>query len=479
MYLETITTIIEDNPGDLLILRTQLKAAGWPLKNTHDISTLAEAVENLKSNKPSVILIDLNLPDSNGLETFLTIQGIAPEVPIIILSGIDDTDLSIQAVQAGAQDFLVKGEFEDKLLLKTILYSIERKKTQLKIEEANNRYVYASRATNDPLWDWDIKSNEILWNNKVSIFGYPDCLRKNNLWRLTNIHPEDAERIGNRINELLETSFDQWSEQYRFRCADGSYKHISDRGFVLRDKNNLPHRMIGTMQDITEQVLGQQKQENEKEENQKAILKAEIESQEKQRNQIGSELHDNVNQILAAANMHLSLIKKGDETRAFEFINESKNLIKKAVDEIRKLTHNIDTSHLDKMKLSEALKVLIGDVNALNVIDIKMNHSVDNIDIPAPVVLTVYRIIQEQLNNILKHAEATEVRIQLHAVDDLIKLNITDNGKGANLETVKRSMGLSNMKNRAKAYDGKVDFFTTPHKGFTVAVEIPLKHSVQ
>ncbi len=475
MYSENITTIIEDNPGDLLLLKTQLEAAGWPLKNRQYISTLAEAVESLKNIKPTVILIDLNLPDSNGLETFLTIQGIAPEVPIIILSGTDDTDLSIQAVQAGAQDFLVKGEFEEKLLLKTILYSIERKKTQLKIEDANKRYMYASKATNDPLWDWDINSNEILWNNKVSIFGYPDGIRKNNLWRLANIHPEDAERISSRMKELLETSFDQWSEQYRFRCADGSYKHISDRGFVLRDKNNLALRMIGTMQDITEQVMWQQKQANEKEENQKAILKAEIESQEKQRNQIGSELHDNVNQILVAANMHLSLIKKGDETKAFEYINESKNLIKKAVDEIRKLTHNIDTSHLADMGLAESLKILIEDINVLKIINVKLNQTVEDAVIPSAVVLTVYRIIQEQLNNILKHAEATEVRIQVHTFKGLLKFDIADNGKGADLKTVKRGMGLSNMQNRAKAYNGKVDFFTSPGRGFSVTVEIPLQ----
>lgn len=475
MNSEHVTTIIEDNPGDLLLLKTQLEAAGWPLKNTKDIATLSEAVENLKVHKPSVILIDLNLPDSNGLETFLTVQALAPEVPIIILSGTDDTPLSIQAVQAGAQDFLVKGEFEEKLLLKTILYSIERKKAQLKIEEANKRYMYASKATNDPLWDWDIHSNEILWNNKVNIFGYPDAIRKNNAWRISNIHPEDAEIIAAKMKDLLEVGNDQWNEQYRFKCFDETYKYIYDRGFVLRDSNDKPYRMIGTMQDITEQVLQQKKQENEKEENQKAILKIEIESQENLRNLIGSELHDNVNQILVAANMHLSLIKKGDEARTFEFVNESKNLIKKAVDEIRKLTHNIDTSHLANIGLAESLKVIIDDINALKIINVKLNQTVEDVVLPSPIVLTVYRIIQEQLNNILKHAEATEVRIQLHAKNGFLKLDITDNGKGVDLKTVKRGLGLSNMQNRAKAYDGKVDFFTSSGKGFVVALEIPLK----
>ena len=121
MNYPNTTFIIEDNPGDLMLLKGQLETAGWSAEYSQNESLLTDAIESLKTIKPVVVFLDLNLPDSNGLETFLTLQAIIPDVPIIILSGTNDTSLSLQAVQAGAQDFLVKGEFEEKLLLKTIL----------------------------------------------------------------------------------------------------------------------------------------------------------------------------------------------------------------------------------------------------------------------------------------------------------------------------------------------------------------------
>ena len=475
MNYPNTTFIIEDNPGDLMLLKGQLETAGWSAEYSQNESLLTDAIESLKTIKPVVVFLDLNLPDSNGLETFLTLQAIIPDVPIIILSGTNDTSLSLQAVQAGAQDFLVKGEFEEKLLLKTILYSIERKKSQLKLEEVNKRFFYASKATNDPLWDWDINSNKIQWNDKVKIFGYHDAVTKNDSWRINNVHTEDRERINKKMTELMQTSAEKWSEEYRFRCADGTYKYIYDRGFVLRDRKNIPYRMIGTMQDVTEQVMLQKKLEYEKEQNQKAILKTAIESQEKERNEIGRELHDNVNQILAAANIHLGLVRIGSHERSLELVKEGQNLIMKAVDEIRKLTHNIVSSHIDDAGVVVAIENLTEEINSLLAFKIEFSHNIKENIIPYPVGLTVFRIIQEQLNNIMKYASATKVFISLNIMEGQLILNINDDGAGAAFDEIKKGIGLSNIKNRTAAYNGKVNFETSPGNGFKVNVQLPLE----
>ena len=304
MYLQN-TLIIEDNPGDAFLLKLQLQKAGWPAKNCYCETRLSDAVESLKKIKPVIIFLDLNLPDSNELETFLTIQASAPDVPVIILSGINDNALSLQAVQAGAQDFLTKGEFDDRLLLKTILYSIERKKTQLRLEEINKRFTYAFKATNDPLWDMDISTGDILWNDKVGIFGYSAAIPKNRLWKNANIHTEDKEQFLKKWNEFLDLDKEQWETQYRFRCADGIYKYIYERGYLLKDRVNKPYRMIGTMQDIRETVELQEKEKKENKEKETAILKTAIESQENERSEISWELLENINQILISASLKL------------------------------------------------------------------------------------------------------------------------------------------------------------------------------
>lgn len=475
MNNENTTLIVEDNPGDLLLLKDQLETAGWSIKNSQHETRLNDAIESLKTIKPVVVFLDLNLPDSNGLETFLTIQSMAPDVPIIILSGINDTTLSIQAVQAGAQDFLVKGEFQEKLLLKTILYSIERKKFQLKVEEVNKRFTYASKATNDPLWDWDIQTNEILWNDKVTVFGYHDAVRKNESWRINNIHPDDMELIVAKLNKLLNNNHEQWSEEYRFRCADGSYKHIYDRGYVLRDNNNIAYRMIGTMQDVTEQILLRQNVEKEKEQKQKAILKATIEGQEKERNDIGKELHDNVNQILIAANMNLGMAKPGNEIKILGLVKESQKLILKAVEEIRKLTHTMVSSQLEDIGLLEIIEDLTARINSLNKFSLEFKSNIRGYIIPSLVSLTIFRVIQEQLNNIIKHAGADKVVINLTIQNKLLLLSIADDGKGATKDEMKNGIGLSNIKNRINAYNGTTVIYTSPGQGFKISVELPLK----
>lgn len=474
MNYDNHTFIIEDNPGDLLILKDQLKTAGWHTEYSKENVRLSDAIESLKIIKPVVVFLDLNLPDSNGLETFLTIQGLVPDVPIIILSGTNDTSLCLQAVQAGAQDFLIKGEFEEKLLLKTILYSIERKKIQLKLEEANKRFRYASIATNDPLWDWDMKSNEITWNDKVNIFGYHDAVRKNESWRINNIHHEDKERITAKINGLMNNSIDQWAEQYRFRCADGSFKYIYDRGYVLRNTHNQAYRMIGTMEDITDRVMLQKKLEEEKEQKQKDILKAAIESQEKERNEIGKELHDNVNQILASANMHLGLVRNGNEFKTLKLVKTSRDLIKAAIEEIRKLSHSIVSSHIDDIGLVLSVEHLIKYIHPLQNVNVEFKHHIEEHIIPPRLLLSVYRIIQEQLNNIIGYAGACNVLIDLSVIDDNLRLYICDDGKGAADYTAAKGIGLSNIRNRVITYNGKVVFETSPGNGFKVTVEFPL-----
>lgn len=467
------TLIIEDNPGDLMLLQDQLETAGWPVNNSQNEGNLTDAIKSLKTTKPILVFLDLNLPDSNGLETFLTIQSIAPDIPIIILSGTNDTSLSIQAVQSGAQDFLVKGEFEEKLLLKTILYSIERKKIQLNLEETNKRFTYVSKATNEPLWDWDIRSNEIFWNDKVKIFGYHDAVLKNESWRMSNIHSEDRDRIISKLNEILKSNEEKWSGEYRFRCADGTYKYIYDRGYILRDKDNQPYRVIGTMQDVTEQISLRKKLEKEKELQYNAVLKATIEGQEKERNEIGKEMHDNINQILVAASMHLSLVKPGDEITTLKLVKESKDLILGAVKEIRDLTHAMVSSQIKDIGLLLSIEDLIERISLLYKFSIEFKHNITDNFIPSGISLNVFRIIQEQLNNIIKHAGAKNVFISLNKQSGNLLLQIIDDGKGADLTKKERGIGLSNIRNRVTAYSGKTTFESSPENGFKVSIEFP------
>jgi len=120
--------IVEDNPADVLLIKEHLSESPWKRYDTAVAETLADAVERLKKNDIDVVLLDLSLPDSSGLDTVRTLITKYPNVVIIVLTGLQDEQVALQAVRYGAQDYIEKKQITSILLNRSISYSIERKK---------------------------------------------------------------------------------------------------------------------------------------------------------------------------------------------------------------------------------------------------------------------------------------------------------------------------------------------------------------
>jgi PAS domain S-box-containing protein len=123
------------------------------------------------------------------------------------------------------------------------------------LKQASEKHEIILKATRDTIWDWNIKEKTFILSKGIEeMFGYTTQEVENNLeWWFSKIHLEDSLKISVYINATTNESEERWQDEYRFRCADGSYKHIFDRGFVVKDKNNNVTRMIGVMQDVTKQ----------------------------------------------------------------------------------------------------------------------------------------------------------------------------------------------------------------------------------
>ncbi len=128
--------IVEDNPEHELLLRSLLETSHSPVFSVTSVGTAAEACERLSAGGVQVVLLDLNLPDSKGIQTFERVVAVAQEVPIVVLSGTGDVTLAVQTVQLGAQDYLLKGHVENHLLFRSIQYAIERKRAQVDLRRA-------------------------------------------------------------------------------------------------------------------------------------------------------------------------------------------------------------------------------------------------------------------------------------------------------------------------------------------------------
>ncbi len=125
--------LIEDNPGDVRLIRVMLADAAGPSFQVEHVERLQKGIRKLAEEPIDVMLVDLTLPDSHGLETFTQLHARAPHIPIVVLSGLDDTTLAVQAVHEGAQDYLIKGQVNGQLLARAMRYAMERKRMALQL----------------------------------------------------------------------------------------------------------------------------------------------------------------------------------------------------------------------------------------------------------------------------------------------------------------------------------------------------------
>ncbi|MEQ1798859.1 MAG: PAS domain S-box protein, partial [Lacibacter sp.] len=281
----------------------------------------------------------------------------------------------------------------------------KRKEAETQILNALERYDILSKATSDTIWDWDVLNNMIIYNQGiVKNFGYKVTKVKNvKEWWDMNIHPDDREKVQEEFEKAFQKRKSVVQVEYRYRSADGNYRHILDRAFIIFGANKKPERMIGSMQDIT----------NEKEIAIR-IEKEVIDAQEREWNQIGMELHDNVNQILAASMLLMGLGKEKMERGldAASIINESEKHVGEAIAEIRRLSHQLAPVSVANLSLEQVFESLFETINVNKQFKIKLQmKGMKEISIPQKLQINLYRILQEQLNNIMKHAKASEVTV--------------------------------------------------------------------
>lgn len=332
--------IVEDTPSDNYLIEEMLMSSSLTISNIYSAERLEDAIKLLKEFSIDLVLLDLSLPDSIGIDSVARLREIGQKIPIIILTGYNDSEMAFEALKHGAQDYLVKGEFNAGFLVKSIQYSIERKKLQ---------------------------------------------------------------------NEL-----------------------------------NLKK---------------------------KQIIQAVLAAQESERKNIGLELHDNINQILSAIQLNLGFALE-NSSRAKELIIKSMNNTSLAIEEIRKLSKElILPGNLKELGLVSSIELLISDIRAVTDIKFTLNaETVDERTLTEEQKINIYRIVQEQFNNILKHAECSEVDVRLETIGAQVCLVVRDNGVGFDPQVSRKGIGLANIISRVELFNGKVNINSSPGNGCMLEV---------
>ena len=344
-----------------------------------------------------------------------------------------------------------------------------KKLAEEKVKTATEQYEILSHATSDTIWDRDLLTNKITYNNGIqTMLGYNiEEVKDIENWWSTNIHPDDHCKIISHLEKVFQEKQKVITEEYRFRCADGSYKNIYDRAFIMYNENDIPVRMIGAMQDIT--YLKEEEQRTNK-----AIINA----QERERQQIGMELHDNVKQIIAASQINLELAKhKLDQKELLEEIIKRVSLyLKDAIAELRRLSHQLAPAINEELELKDTISSIVNSMQfaAHCKVTIKVDDHLQKKLLSSEVRTAIFRILQEQLTNIYKHANATKVNITVNKTHSGAVLIVEDNGKGFDLKQKKEGIGIENIRRRIQFLNGNVSIFSAPGKGCKIEAFIPI-----
>ena len=457
--------VIEDNPGDYLLVEEFITEHIYEPNICH-ANNFKEAIEQLTNGNNSfdVILMDLTLPDKGGEELLTEMTRFLPNCPVLILTGYADIDFSIQSIARGISDYLLKDDLNGAMLYKSIIYAIERKKNTVLIEESEKRYSNLFHLSPQPMWLYDCETLNFIQVNKSALDHYDYSEQEFLSMKITDIQTtEDAEKLKKDIEKRrLEGDFP----------FSGSFNHLKKNGDIINVEIYSTSIVVDEKKcrsviaiDVTERNEYEHK-----------ITKAIIKTQEEERYEIGGELHDNVCQILATSMISLGMIKKYIEPKAEQWYINTKEYINMASDEIRNLSHRLAPAFFDDSSFEVAIEILINTFNVADAYEIDLHFDTDikDDDLTLEMQLNLYRIVQEQLRNILKYSKATKITLEFFVENNMLLLILSDNGVGFITENAKSGIGLANMKRRAELFSGTFLIKSSPGNGCVMTVTIPV-----
>ncbi len=352
----------------------------------------------------------------------------------------------------------------------------EKKKAQQELLMSNERFELAAQATTDLIWEMNFESKQyLIHQGEQKLFSNIKVLDAQFGIGDEYIIEQDLARVSKSFSEATAnpaTKF--WKEEYRMRTNGSTILHLINHAIFVRYEHGKAVKAIGALTDISENRRLQDELIEQQTNEQLHITATTLEAQEKERNEIGQELHDNVNQILAGTNLFLSMIKKKPE-KSQEYIDSSIVNIRAAIEENRKLAKVLVTPDFEIIFLYQLLFRLCDHMLETSGIRVVMQMEDLNEDfLPRNQKLTIYRIAQEQCTNIVKYAGAHAVSMLLSTNNGIFKMRINDDGIGMKTENTSVGIGIRNIKARLSMFQGQAHITTSPGKGYTLEVEMPL-----
>src|SRR5450432_236942 len=351
-----------------------------------------------------------------------------------------------------------------------------RKSIEAELQKSTERFKYATEASSDIIWELNFETAAYkVYEGQDKLFGSNTIINWQPGKDENNIVKEDCDRVQkNFLEAKANPAINLWKDEYRIYRADKSVMYINNNAIFIRNDNGRALRAIGAITDITEKKKLEAELFDQHRKEQLKIAATAIEAQEKERNAIGQELHDNVNQILLGTKLLLSVVKN-DPLENLHMLESCVCNLQSAIDENRKIAHILVIPDFVSITLLDQLMSLTESMLKVSGISVTVDSlALHEKMLPVRFKLPVYRIAQEQCTNIVKYSEARNANIFLETSDDFFKMVISDDGIGMDINKKTTGIGIKNIRARLSILNGIAYIITAPGKGFALQVIIPL-----
>lgn len=416
--------VVDDNPAILELLSKLLKEKGYVVRSAIDGSI---ALKSVKARIPDLILLDVKMSNINGFDVCrkLKSEEYSRDIPIIFISALNDTEQVIEGFKAGGVDYITKPFHAEEVLA--------RVKTHLNLRELTERL-------------------EQKVNERTAELTQVNLFLRNEIEKR-----RQTEHALQKAHHNLERMVDKRTAQLS----------IKNRQLVSEIEK---HR-------LTEQALRNS-------ENRLRYLSSRLlAAQEKERQRISLEIHDELGQNLAVLKLQLNALAsrlRKDQGALKEEFKNILNFIDSIIEEMRRISRDLSPSIIQDLKLCRSLKWMLHDFNKHTGIHIlKKMIDIDEIFGTRDQVI-IYRIFQEALNNIRKHAEADHVKVLINKDSETLFISIEDDGKGFDLDEVwnrhvaERGLGIASLEERTRMLGGNFQLKTEKGMGTCLTLTIPL-----
>lgn len=413
-------------------------------------------------------------------EEYPALHVIRTGMPLInVIAGIDNPE------REGRTWVLMNAfpEFNEEKNLKQVVLTFvditDAKRAEEELKRSEHDLNMAQAIAKTGSWEYNLLTNDLKWSKELyRIYELedtpPDKLYEKYRQRF---HPEDLPSLDETIKRAIENKRG-YTYQHRIITGNGTIKHILGIGEIIQNENGDLTGLKGTGQDITEMIKAEEKLQNSYKQIKQLVTHLQ-DIREQERTSMAREIHDELGQQLTGLKMYISSLYKKiapQEEDIKDKFGSTFQLIEDTIKSVRKISMDLRPSMLDDLGLMAALEWQSNEFEKRSGIDTEFISQTGNREIPNRLKTGLFRIYQESLTNVARHADAKKIVSSLRLQNNSLVLTITDDGKGFSFKNIesKKTLGLFGMKERTLEMGGHYEIKSEPGMGTTVSVTVPL-----